>query len=625
MMLFNPRPLENDESTIGFLHRMAGANGIEGPIQLLRRLNRHPTSGLLGNVNHFISQGDVALHDIAGLAVSAFTTSLAGTSRQVDGRFIISAKARCCPICLSEMPYWRVTWEYAYLPYCLRHRTRLNSYCDSCGEPLPGWRRLFMECDCGRQLSALPVIGLKETDETSLALSAYIASKLGLVLPIEGVDLQYAFPKQMHCLSPSQLHRLVELLGAYCGDTLLPKPRRAVVVSDTDDIGRLLETASSVLVDWPDSLSGHLRRVTDGQATSIGELGRQYRALYSSIYKEFTDTEFDFLREAFEAFIASSWRGVLNSRHRRLSAWLKDSQPFIPAAIVMRTYNVSRARIRAWVEGGAIEGEIRPLPSGRNEVVVARQDMQRIGLLLQQLDLIEASQLLGLPERRVLALIDGGLIKATVPDPGQRWAINQADVVGILETLTKASVGVNTLSNCQPFHYFLRYMLRPEIPFTDLIIALLERRIPVALTEVGEVSRGFSGISLDTAAFLRWMAPPADGAFSVPEIAKVLGIKQEVAYHFVRSNLLGCECRGRQGARISEANLERFRQNFVLARDLAKHLKASPRHLVNRLLIGGVHPVSGPGVDGGRQVLYRRADLARFPGLTLPFASQSDP
>ena len=99
---------------------------------------------------------------------------------------------------------------------------------------------------------------------------------------------------------------------------------------------------------------------------------------------------------------------------------------------------------------------------------------------------------------------------------------------------------------------------------------------------------------------------------SLMEVAQCLEIKQEVVYSLVRSVILKAELR-RVGRRnldwVTMDELSRFSSTYVFGRDFASALKTSPRALAAKLASLGVTPIAGPGVDGCRQLLYRRCDL----------------
>ena len=90
---------------------------------------------------------------------------------------------------------------------------------------------------------------------------------------------------------------------------------------------------------------------------------------------------------------------------------------------------------------------------------------------------------------------------------------------------------------------------------------------------------------------------------SLPDLAKHLGLKEQVVYHLVKVGLIGVEVRreGRRPARfVSKENVDAFVQAVEpLARVASRYgvpLRAAPEWAK----LHGLRLVSGPSVDGGR-------------------------
>ncbi|MEJ1979050.1 MAG: hypothetical protein WDN49_25915 [Acetobacteraceae bacterium] len=90
---------------------------------------------------------------------------------------------------------------------------------------------------------------------------------------------------------------------------------------------------------------------------------------------------------------------------------------------------------------------------------------------------------------------------------------------------------------------------------------------------------------------------------SVDNAAHVLGVKQEVAYHFVRRNIL------QGGSYINGEALSAFQAEYVTGTEIAVKHGLRARWVSVKLVELGVEPVCAPQVDGCRQYLFRRADL----------------
>lgn len=101
----------------------------------------------------------------------------------------------------------------------------------------------------------------------------------------------------------------------------------------------------------------------------------------------------------------------------------------------------------------------------------------------------------------------------------------------------------------------------------------------------------------------------------IPDAAKCLGVKEEVAYALTRLSLLETVqfTAGRRKAKgvCSEA-LKNFKNEYVLASELAKVKRCSSGKIATALADLGIHPVAGPSIGNCRQLVYRRAETFSF-------------
>ncbi len=100
--------------------------------------------------------------------------------------------------------------------------------------------------------------------------------------------------------------------------------------------------------------------------------------------------------------------------------------------------------------------------------------------------------------------------------------------------------------------------------------------------------------------------------FNATEAAKYLKVTKDVIYFLVRAGIL--QSRDRMGGfysdlLVSKGNLEYFESAYFLTAKVAPQLGTVSVHLTKLLIARGVQPISGPKTDGGRQYVFRKADL----------------
>jgi DNA-binding transcriptional MerR regulator len=67
--------------------------------------------------------------------------------------------------------------------------------------------------------------------------------------------------------------------------------------------------------------------------------------------------------------------------------------------------------------------------------------------------------------------------------------------------------------------------------------------------------------------------------------------------------------KGHYDLRISKSAIDLFTFTYVLPAKLALQFNTTSARLTNLLITGGVNPLSGPKVDGGKQYVFRRTDI----------------
>lgn len=146
----------------------------------------------------------------------------------------------------------------------------------------------------------------------------------------------------------------------------------------------------------------------------------------------------------------------------------------------------------------------------------------------------------------------------------------------------------------------------------DLVDAIFDGKIrPVA----GDPNEGLAGLEFaeeDVTRLLEEHRRVQLGGMTITEAAAELEIKAQVAYFLADKGILGAERKlidGQEMWVVTKDALADFSKRYVLASHLAKNLETSSRKLVERLAAKGIAPVSGPGVDGGRQFVFRRKDV----------------
>lgn len=609
-MLLSRPDWHSNESAVGYLIRLSEANGYRHPRHLLHMAKFKEGGKVVRAFIEWMLDHDDQPASLIGVSAEDVQRSDADRGRhRLNVRYLSAEKARYCPICLEESNYWRVEWDHAFCIHCPRHRVWLLNNCNDCGRQIQAWRSALGRCRCGALLCQQKAEPLQDIDDPGLVLSSALLMQREVLLPIEVGNMFNTIPGALMHLSPDQLHQLVYFFGSYAELSHYQKPRKSSFKLDPEVAFRILRGAAKLICAWPSGFHQFLNGQMDSLNGGAG-LRRRFGYVYTAIYRDFSCVDFEFLHRAFEDFLQKHWDEVISGRNRRMSEWLKASQGFVSASTAVRLFSVPRHVIEEGVRDGVLKGVITALPSGRRKVVIAKTDIARIPELWDWLDLKTATYQLGLPERRVLELIGAGLLNGDAPKAGETWKIQRGDIRALIDRFRESSVdGLISGPGDVRLSYVIRYYLKPETSFIALLKAMLNAEIKYGFRKD---SSGLGNVFFDKQELKIWLQPDTS-LVGIPSVAVLMGIKQEVAYHLVRRNLLAAKPNGRRGLLVAREEIQRFQSQYVLARDLAKMLRTSARHVIHRLSVAGVVPVTGPDADGCRQVIYSLTSLGAVP------------
>jgi hypothetical protein len=586
-LIYHPRPL-SDEGLNGFLLKLSTGNQVHTVRKLMD--GKKPSSETL----------------MLRLGLQQKIPELQRMFRQQDSagnRPVWHQRtSRYCPSCLREHAYWRQEWELSLVTLCHRHGSQLVEVCGACNCSLT-WNRMdLMSCNCGYdlRLATEVQVGGKESK-----LIQIIVNKL------HGKDSEITY---LQPLDIKQLHNLIITLGVYANPEQRPV-LRSQKISSLKEAQSLVSIAADVLLNWPKGFYQMLDRIQQFYgADESARLGQRFGRFYSYLYGQHKGREFGFLLHAFENYLEKNWRHALAGRNKRLSGRLRNKHIWVPAITIAKGLGAGLKQITSLIENGEIESSQVTTIKGRTVLCVNRQQLDLIrGLLKDRVDMKMAADILGIQESRVRQLLDHHLLGKVISpqeNGSGRWRISRSSLEQILilgsdlpDINSSEFVGKNDLGHA------LRYWLHKPYLFPRLVIDVIKQELqPIA---INSRNSGLKAWVFDDVTLRQWILDQIrgrrDGAMTIPDAAKVLKIKQEVAYHLVRTGLLGIVIEQDSLVRLVELkSLDEFKRTHVLGIELSRQLGTSSRKLAEALKSKYVLPVSGNWIDGGRQNIYRR-------------------
>ncbi len=598
-LLIRPYPFRT-EGPKGYLLRLAEANWI--PLRELDSL------GIIFEPDTLLAHGllpDLALDPDLHRKISNVQSLLTSYPRIWNHH-----SCRFCPLCLNQDAHWRAEWELLFHDACVIHGVWLIDQCSSCGMSV-SWNRLsLVRCQCGSDLRAE---NANACPENVKRLSCLLEGKLH-----QSHDQTYPTPLEKNNLEQTQ--RLIRYLGTYMDAEAERNPLKVQRAWSMESSWAITSLAAEIVFNWPNGFHDSLQKIQNSSADTYsrrldGVFGRAYHYLYKGL----SEAAFQPVRHAFEEWISSSWRGCLAKRNRRLTLMLLDKAIWIPSNLARDTLGISDQRLAMLIRENIIEGETHISRSGRKFVMVRRDQLDHARNAVHGfIDMKTAGNLLGLTKKRMRQILhhlfpEARKVSSAASSP---WCVSRDAVDNLLATtygLAQISIADE---GCISIGHFLRYWAWSSDEVVSLIKAACSNDINIINFIDGAV--GISAWVFRETDLKEWKAKLTMGFgawITVSQMATLLTIKQQVAYDLVNGHFLNGETTHKLpkgGIRVSRIEVEKFKLKYIFCTEIAAKLGVSPRKARSVLSGYYINPISGPGIDNARQLLYFRNNELKY-------------
>ena len=222
-------------------------------------------------------------------------------------------RLRWCPLCIASDGIHRGIWTLKLVGACPEHSVILLDECPVCSKPVTPSDAGMTRCTCGTLLHAGPV---ERANTAEIALMRWIAAA--------SAGQRAANPCHFADMNTGQWLELVRNLSIF-GRSL--RPQRYWRTPETHLIGaarQVITASAEVLYDWPNRyhllLLKILRAAPEGKSM-VQTFGPMHRLVYNNLQAR----AFQFLRKAFEDFLAENWWRMPCRQNRRLADGLKSA------------------------------------------------------------------------------------------------------------------------------------------------------------------------------------------------------------------------------------------------------------------------------------------------------------
>lgn len=310
------------EDIVGFLMRVASANRLLGPQEILCQIPHMSTKCVqVRNVPELAYFTKNTVEEIYQLSGIEKRESGELRSWHIAGEWVTKAVftefrgAKVCPACLEEVPFIRGLWSLSFYKACPFHNLKLLEVCPVCNRSLAWYRKSPYRCSCAFDLRNAFTLRPNQCELSCAKLIAYRSVRLSRLLVDLPLDLQQVerianLSLDGLCKTFWFLGHCMNLIGNHGAGHGRRKPK-------ADEFDTMVDNAFALLNGWPMSL---------GQALSskLGSGGYLNSAVFESFLmpaqhyfqESLNEPELQFLAAAYEQQVYRLWCRLGNRRNR---------------------------------------------------------------------------------------------------------------------------------------------------------------------------------------------------------------------------------------------------------------------------------------------------------------------
>ncbi|NVZ21482.1 TniQ family protein [Pseudomonas costantinii] len=588
----------HDESLVGFLGRQATANGFSHNF-LIKQCRK-------------LTDEEVRCFCKENSSSSVWVTSvksLSSSRASVDPMSMYCPKH--CPKCLAEYGYWKYVWGLKLYNFCVEHTVQLIDTCHRCGMRLCLGAFTTFQCSlCHQDIRKnSSSIGASTSD---VWFSRLLENRAMSKPPLNDSVL---------CQLPlSILHELFLNLGFIMSYPDGMHCRSVFLISDLCKVSRC---AGEIAFGWPSSFYEYLDICKYGGNRDRWHSKVCYKKIYYVVFQKLKSQVYDFLRDEFENYLLSSWRGPLTATSTRFSHAVIQSHRWKPLKAVANSLGVAPSKLKLFMEKGLISSNSIQYECGKISTVVDLHEAKKcIENFRKAASLKDAARQFGISESRVRSLLSNDYLVGYNSNNhhSSPWVVD-------CESFIKKFSPIDALNNNDEYisiRKILPFYLNVEKQFLDFIDVLIKGEIQIFRCE-GDLL--FADYRLLIDEFRSWkkrwlIDNHTTSNLSAQEVATILNVKDNVVYGLINNGMLA-HLREDNRYKVAPTSLKLFREQFVFNREIAQEFFKSPRMVSSRLIANGFRPVAGPHEQHNvcRHYVWRRtADLYKF--LRLEFANR---
>lgn len=609
-LVVSPAPYA-DESFIGYLIRLTDLNHYDASTWILQLANLgdrlYKVSIAFNNqldltsLANLVGVGEKRLSALLFQPIKPDRPKFGNYSvfEQSVPRLVIKSQShKVCPRCLTEYGYIRKIWDLVPVTVCPLHKCLLLDQCHNCGGRLRFSRNRVSVCRCEYDWSKAPITNVSDSE---LELSKRVNWLCNLSDGDDGSAFEDA-ANPLNRLDLAELFSAVLFIASQYSLSSHLKSKRVLITKfgkslPNADIHQLLTRAVRVFHNWPANYFSFLdwRKENLQPARNKGGVWKDFGPLESALYRLLTSTSLDFLRDAFEEYITTTWDGGYARKFRRLNEKQAHQKKFVSVDEARELLKLGSEKILSLVQDGNLTAKIRSHGHARVILIETKSIDEFKTSRGDLLDRKQTAKRLGINSIQTRALADANLLTEYDSFDGRStvfYSIN--DIDGLVAKLINSVQSLGSKKTAQTINFanaLYNLACHHDISVAEFIQAILKGEIKPC----GRVKKpGFRSLLFLRQDVINYQediyTKRYPNVLNTLEAAEALRTHPKIVRFLVKNNLLH-SLRVRWWLAIPQAAVTDFSSKYVLTQALAKELRTSTRHITNILELEGIQPI----------------------------------
>jgi hypothetical protein len=377
-----------------------------------------------------------------------------------------------------------------------------------------------------------------------------------------------------------------------------------------------------VFEDWPHNYFSFLDWVKEQRnKDGIGKgLKRDFDPYRQSLYAPLNLDKLSFLREAFEEYLVTRWKGGYVSSIRTISTAALRNKHYASPSEAVETLKISHERFEYLVEQGTLQVEV-PHRKDCKIILIDVSSLRRFKRLYDAArSLKDVVVLLGIPYNHAADLVSKKLLTPIFDprvDPCNKWKFSRKELNNLANKIKKRIKRIDDSPKISfiSFKWVLMKFSYFKLGLGQLVSAISSGELTAYCKKDETRLSSLLYSRAEVTSYLRAQRQKCTGeTFDAYELSQYLRVSKDVVYFLVKRGLLMRQEIVHEGfidLLVTKTELERFESTYIFGPKLARGLNVGCQFLVDSLSARDIHPITGRKVDGGMTCIFKRSDLIK--------------